>query len=165
MKQSAGLLVYRKKNGGIEVLIVHPGGPFWAKKDRGVWSLPKGEFTEGEDMLNAAIREFREELGHDASAGEYVELGSVKLKSGKTIHAWAVEGDLDISAIKSNTVSIEWPPRSGQRQDFPEVDRAGWFGPEKAKEKLHPAQAAFVDRLAEFFGIDLSDSPEQASLF
>jgi predicted NUDIX family NTP pyrophosphohydrolase len=164
-KQSAGILVYRKKDTSVEVLIVHPGGPFWAKKDKGAWSLPKGEFVEGEKGLSAAKREFKEELGLEPPEGTYTEMGSVKNKSGKTIHAWTIEGDVDVSAITSNTITIEWPPRSGKQQEFPEVDKAGWFSLEKAKEKLNPAQAAFIDRLVQTLGIDLSEPPEQAALF
>jgi predicted NUDIX family NTP pyrophosphohydrolase len=163
-KQSAGLLMYRKAGKGIEVLIVHPGGPFWAKKDKGAWSIPKGEFEEGE-ALDTAKREYREELGHDAPEGDYAELGSVKNKSGKTIHAWAAEGDLDVTKLASNTFSMEWPPKSGQQQEYPEVDKAGWFAPEKATQKLNPAQAPFVERLLEILGVDAPKPPEQASLF
>jgi predicted NUDIX family NTP pyrophosphohydrolase len=165
MKQSAGLLIYRKSNSAIEVLIVHPGGPFWAKKDKAAWSLPKGEFEENEDTLTTAKREFKEELGHEPPEGEYIEIGSVKNKSGKVIHGWTVEGDVDVSMIKSNTFKMEWPPKSGQHQEFPEVDKAGWFSLEKAKEKLNPAQAEFIDRLAETLDIDMSEPPEQATLF
>jgi predicted NUDIX family NTP pyrophosphohydrolase len=165
MKQSAGILVYRKSS-TVEVLIVHPGGPFWAKKDKGAWSIPKGEVVDGEDdLLAVAKREFQEETGHDAPTDDYQELGSVKNKSGKVIHGWAVEGDLDISTLKSNTFTMEWPPKSGQQQEFPEVDRAGWFTPEKAMERLNPAQVAFVERLIEALGMEPPGQPEQASLF
>lgn len=163
-KQSAGIVVYRKTGKGVEVLIVHPGGPFWAKKDKGAWSIPKGEYEDGEP-LDTAKREYREETGHDAPEGDYTELGSVKNKSGKTIHAWAVEGDLDITKLASNTFSVEWPPKSGQQQEYPEVDRAGWFTPEKAMQKLNPAQAPFVERLLEQLDLKLDKPPEQASLF
>jgi predicted NUDIX family NTP pyrophosphohydrolase len=164
MKQSAGLLVYRKSSNGVEVLIVHPGGPFWAKKDKGAWSIPKGEF-EDDDALVAAKREFQEETGQKPPAGKYTELGSVKNKSGKVIYAWAVEGDLDVSIVQSNTFTMQWPPRSGQEQEFAEVDRAGWFTPEKAIEKLNVAQVAFVERLVEILGLDLPEKPQQATLF
>jgi len=164
MKQSAGILVYRRKGAAIEVLIVHPGGPFWAKKDKGAWSVPKGEFEEGEEGQVAAKREFREELGHPVPEGEYVELGTVKNKSGKVIHAWAVEGDLDVSIVKSNTFQMEWPPKSGQQQDFQEVDKAGWFSPEKAMEKLNQAQVPLVERLTEELGIKPDPKPEQTTL-
>lgn len=162
MKQSAGILLYRKHNGVLEVLLVHPGGPFWAKKDQGAWSLPKGEF-EGEENLDAAKREFEEELGQPAPKGEYQELGTVKNKSGKIIHAWAVRGDLDVREIKSNTFTIEWPPRSGKQQEFPEVDKANWFGLGIASQKLNGAQAAFVERLADKLDIPL-ERPEQTTL-
>jgi len=145
VKQSAGILLHR----GGEVLLVHPGGPFWAKKDAGAWSIPKGEYDEGDDPRAAALREFEEELGSALPAGtELVELGTVKLKSGKRITAFAAEGDLDAETISSNTFEMEWPPRSGRMQAFPEVDRAGWFSIEEAREKLNPAQAEFLVRLA-----------------
>jgi predicted NUDIX family NTP pyrophosphohydrolase len=130
-----------------EVLLVHPGGPFWAKKDAGAWSIPKGEYDDGEDPRACAAREFEEELGSPLPAGELEELGTVKLRSGKQIVAFAVAGDLDADAIRSNTFTLEWPPRSGRMQEFPEVDRAGWFGLDEAREKLNPAQAEFLDRL------------------
>ena len=146
-RRSAGLLLYRITDGEPELLLVHPGGPFWARKDAGVWSLPKGEYTDGDDPRAAALREFEEETGTAPPAGELVELGSVTQKNRKQVTAWAAEGDLDAGAIRSNTFTMEWPPRSGRTREFPEVDRAGWFGPEEAREKLNPAQAAFVDRL------------------
>lgn len=161
-KQSARLLLYRRKNGQIEVLIGHPGGPFWAKKDKGAWSLPKGEFEEGEDSLTAAKREFGEEIGQQAPEGDYQELGTVKLKSGKTIYGWTLEADMDVSTIDSNTFEIEWPPKSGQMQTFPEIDRAAWMSLETAKIKMHTGQSEFIDRLAGLLGASL---PEQASLF
>ena len=148
-RRSAGLLLYRPAGDGLELLLVHPGGPFWAKRDAGAWSLPKGEYADGDDPLAAARREFEEETGAVPPAGEAMELGSVTQKNGKRVIAWAVEGDLDTGAIASNTFTMEWPPRSGRQQEFPEVDRAGWFDPETAREKLNPAQAAFVDRLLE----------------
>ena len=130
-----------------EVLLVHPGGPFWAKKDAGAWSIPKGEY-EDDDPRACALREFEEELGTPLPAGaELTELGTVKLKSGKQITAFAVEGDLDADAITSNTFTMEWPPRSGRTREFPEVDRAGWFDLETAREKLNPAQAELLVRL------------------
>jgi predicted NUDIX family NTP pyrophosphohydrolase len=130
------------------VLLVHPGGPFWASKDAGAWSIPKGEYDEGDDPRACALREFEEELGTPLPAGaELTELGSVKLKSGKRITAYAVEGDLDADAISSNTFTMEWPPRSGRTREFPEVDRAGWFDLEQAREKLNPAQAELLVRL------------------
>jgi predicted NUDIX family NTP pyrophosphohydrolase len=144
-KRSAGILLYRAR----EVLLVHPGGPFWARKDAGAWSIPKGEYEEGDDPRSAALREFEEELGSPLPAGtELVELGTVKQKSGKRITAYTAEGDLDAAAISSNTFEMEWPPRSGRMQEFPEVDRAGWFSIDEAREKLNPAQAEFLVRLA-----------------
>ena len=148
-RRSAGLLLYRITDLGPELLVVHPGGPFWAGKDAGAWSLPKGEYEDGEDPRAAALREFQEETGTAPPAEALIELGSVTQKNGKHVIAWAAEGDLDADAIHSNTFTMEWPPRSGRRQEFPEVDRAGWFEPDSAREKLNPAQAAFVDRLLE----------------
>jgi len=145
---SAAVCLWRVTANGIEILIVHPGGPFWAKKDEGAWSLPKGEFDpHAEEGLDAARREFAEETGCETPASEPISLGATKLKSGKTILAWAIEGDLDADKIESNTFEIEWPPRSGRRASFPEVDRALWANPATARAKLNPAQAAFVDRL------------------
>ena len=148
-RRSAGILLYRLTGEGPEVLLVHPGGPFWAKRDDGVWSIPKGEYGEDDDPLTAALREFEEETGTPLESGELVELGSVKQKSGKVVVAWAIRGDLDADAIHSNTFTMEWPPRSGRTAEFPEVDRAGWFDPPAARRKLVAAQAAFVDRLLE----------------
>src|SRR3954451_21594376 len=144
-KQSAGILLRR----GDEVLLVHPGGPFWAKKDAGAWSIPKGEYEEGDDPRACALREFEEELGSPLPAGtELVDLGTVKQKSGKVITAYAAEGDLDAAAIRSNTFAIEWTPRSGRMQAFPEVDRAGWFSLPDARGKLNAAEADVLVRLA-----------------
>jgi predicted NUDIX family NTP pyrophosphohydrolase len=148
-KRSAGLLLYRRASDGLEVLLVHPGGPFWTKKDAGVWSIPKGEYEPGDDALTAARREFEEELGSAPPDGATLELGEVRQKSGKLVHAWALEGDLDATAAHSNTFTIEWPPRSGRMQEFPEVDRAEWFRVDLARQKINPAQVAFLDRLAE----------------
>jgi predicted NUDIX family NTP pyrophosphohydrolase len=144
--QSAGILLHRA--GATEVLLVHPGGPYWARKDAGAWSIPKGEVEDGEDPSAAARREFAEETGTTLPDGALEPLGSVRLKSGKVVHGFAVAGDLDPEAIVSSTFELEWPPRSGRITTFPEVDRAGWFGLDEAREKLNPAQAAFVDRLA-----------------
>jgi predicted NUDIX family NTP pyrophosphohydrolase len=144
VRRSAGILLCR----GDEVLLVHPGGPFWAKKDAGAWSIPKGEYEEGDDPRACALREFEEELGSALPPGtELVELGTVKQKSGKVITAFAAEGDLDPETISSNTFELEWPPRSGRVQEFPEVDRAAWFSIAEAREKLNPAQAEFLVRL------------------
>jgi predicted NUDIX family NTP pyrophosphohydrolase len=147
-KRSAGILLHRVRDGEREVLLVHPGGPFWAKKDAGAWSIPKGEYDEGDDPREAALREFAEELGSPLPAGtDLAELGTVRQASGKVITAFAAAGDLDAEAIASNTFTIEWPPRSGRTQEFPEVDRAGWFSLAHAREKLNPAQAELLDRL------------------
>jgi len=147
-KRSAGLLLYRRVDDAIEVLLVHPGGPFWAKKDDGAWSVPKGEYDEGDDPLVCAIREFGEELGADPpDASEAVFLDELRQPGGKLVSAWALEGDLDVAGIASNTFTMEWPPRSGRTAEFPEVDRAEWFDPATARRKLLRGQVAFVDRL------------------
>jgi predicted NUDIX family NTP pyrophosphohydrolase len=150
-KRSAGLLVHRERDGALEVLLVHPGGPFWAKRDDGAWSIPKGEVDDGpdgdRDGLATARREFREELGIDAPAGEPRPLGEVRQRGGKLVEAWAVAGDVDVTAVVSNTFEAEWPPRSGRVQEFPEVDRAEWFDLDAARVKLNPAQCAFLDKL------------------
>ena len=166
-KQSAGILLYRNVSAGYEVFIVHPGGPFWAKKDSGAWSIPKGEFVEGEEPLAAAKREFTEETGQHAPAGAYEPLGQAKQPSGKIVYIWAIQANMDPAALHSNAVELEWPPRSGQRQSFPEVDRAGWFGLAKAKTKLVKGQVVFVERLAEHLGVAPGESqePTQAALF
>jgi predicted NUDIX family NTP pyrophosphohydrolase len=148
-KRGAGILLYRLRGGGPEVLLVHPGGPFWARRDAGVWSIPKGEYEDGDDPLACALREFEEETGSTLPPGELVELDDVKQKGGKVVTAWAAEGDLDADAVRSNTFTMEWPPRSGRTAEFPEIDRAGWFGIDEAREKLNPAQAEFLDRLVE----------------
>jgi predicted NUDIX family NTP pyrophosphohydrolase len=144
--RSAGILLHRVRDAVQEVLLVHPGGPFWAKKDAGAWSIPKGEYSDDEDPLACARREFEEELGAPAPDG-LTSLGEVRQKSGKRVTAWAAAGDLDPSAIRSNTFTMEWPPRSGRTQEFPEIDRAEWFPLEEARERINPAQAAFLDRL------------------
>jgi predicted NUDIX family NTP pyrophosphohydrolase len=155
-KRSAGILLFRRSDGGeLEVLLVHPGGPFWARRDAGAWSIPKGEVDPGEEERACALRELEEETGaalRDASTEQLLPLGEVRQKSGKVVSAWALEGDLDADAIVSMTFELEWPPRSGRLQTFPEVDRAGWFALPAAREKLLPAQAPFVDRLAEIAG-------------
>jgi predicted NUDIX family NTP pyrophosphohydrolase len=148
-KRSAGILLYRTAAGAPEVLLVHPGGPFWARKDAGAWSIPKGEYEDGEDPRACALREFEEELGTALPPGELAELGSVKQKGGKVVTAWAAEGDLDAESVRSNTFTMEWPPRSGRTVEFPEIDRAGWFEIETAREKLVAAQTEFLDRLLE----------------
>jgi predicted NUDIX family NTP pyrophosphohydrolase len=146
MATSAGIVMFRDGEAGREVLLVHPGGPFWAKKDDGTWSIPKGEFTEGEDPLAAALREFEEELGTPVS-GEFVELTPVKQKGGKVVHAWAVRGELDTGRVKSNLFTMEWPPRSGRMQSFPEVDRAGWFDLETARRKILESQRGLLEQV------------------
>ena len=146
-KKSAGLLVYRQAAGDIEVLLVHPGGPFWRNKDEGAWTIPKGEFDETEDPLAAAKREFQEETGSAPPDGSYISLKPIKQKNGKIVHAWAVEGDFDPGELNSNTFLCEWPSKSGRMQEFPEVDRAAWFTPEVAKEKMLSGQPALIDEL------------------
>jgi predicted NUDIX family NTP pyrophosphohydrolase len=146
-RRSAGIVLHRPGTAGVEVLLVHPGGPFWAKKDAGAWSIPKGEYEDGEDPLACALREFEEETGTRLASDDVVELGSVRQKSGKQVTAWALAGDLDPSTVRSNTFTMEWPPRSGRQAEFPEIDRAQWFGVEAAREKLVPAQVELLDRL------------------
>ena len=148
-KRSAGILLYRVGPGGPEVLLVHPGGPFWARRDAGVWSIPKGEYDDGDDPRACALREFEEETGTALPPGELIDLGSVTQRSGKVVSAWAAEGDLDAESIRSNTFTMEWPPRSGRTAEFPEVDRAAWLGIDAAREKLVAAQAELLDRLLE----------------
>jgi len=145
-KVSAGLLLYRIRDGALEFLLVHPGGPFWKNKDDGAWTIPKGEIADNEEPLAAAIREFEEELGFKPS-GQFIELTPIKQKAGKLVHAWAVEGDCDPSQIKSNTFSMEWPPRSGKQEEFPEVDRAEFFKLEAAKTKINPGQIPLLEEL------------------
>jgi len=146
---SAGILLYRGAADAFEVLLVHPGGPFWAKKDEGAWSIPKGEVDEGEEPLACALRELEEELGTPPpiSADQLIDLGSVRQKAGKTVHCWAAGADFDPATLDSNTFTMEWPPRSGRQQEFPEVDRAEWFGVEAARGKMNPAQVELLDRL------------------
>lgn len=147
-KKSAGILPFRVRRNTPEVLLAHPGGPFWKNKDLGAWSIVKGEYNTDEEPLSAAKREWEEETGIKLS-GKFVALKPIKQKSGKEIIAWAVEADIDPLQIKSNTFDIEWPPRSGKKQSFPEIDRAGWFGIKEAKEKINPAQAALIEELME----------------
>lgn len=144
---SAGLLLYRYREGMFAVLLVHPGGPFFRRRDVGAWSIPKGECSADEPPLPAALREFEEELGVPAPHPPFTSLGSVRQAGGKTVHAWAARGEFDIDRLSSNTFELEWPPRSGTMQRFPEVDRAGWFEIDSARRKLLPAQRAFIDRL------------------
>ncbi len=147
-KTSAGILLYRRLGTGApEVLLVHPGGPLWAKKDAGAWSIPKGEYEPGDDPRACALREFEEELGSPLPATDLVDLGSATQRSGKVVTAWAAEGDLDADRVRSNLFTMQWPPRSGRMTRFPEVDRAAWFGVDAARAKLVPAQTVFLDRL------------------
>lgn len=147
MKKSAGILLYRLQKGTLEVLLVHPGGPFWKNKDAGAWSIPKGEPDADEDPLDTALRELQEETGIPVKKSTCTPLTPVKQKAGKLIQAWAMKGNLDPDQINSNTFDIEWPPKSGKTQSFPEIDRAGWFTVEEAREKINPAQAALLDEL------------------
>lgn len=150
-KRSAGLLLYRRRGEAIEVFLVHPGGPFWAKKDLGAWSIPKGEYEEGEDRLAAARREFEEETGFPPPA-DVIALGELKQASGKVVMAWAGEGDCDASQLVSNRCEIEWPPRSGRTMEIPEVDRGGWFGLDEGRERILKSQVAFIERLRGMLG-------------
>jgi predicted NUDIX family NTP pyrophosphohydrolase len=145
-KRSAGMLVFRRRD-TIEVLLVHPGGPYWAKRDDGVWSIPKGEVEPGEEPLPVAVREFREELGQDPPTSPPLPLGEIRQAGGKRVEAWAAEGDLDVAVVRSNTFAMEWPPRSGRIGEFPEVDRAAWFDVRAARSKILPGQVAFLHRL------------------
>lgn len=161
-KQSAGILLYRMAKQGPQVLLVHPGGPFWAKKDLGAWSIPKGEFEEGETPLTAARREFHEETSFTLPPREPLSLGTAKLSSGKLIHAWALMGDANATSMKSNMFSMEWPPKSGVEQEFPEVDKAAWYTLDEARAKINKGQVPFIETLAEHLGASLA---AQTSLF
>jgi predicted NUDIX family NTP pyrophosphohydrolase len=145
-KRSAGILMYKKSGPDLRLLLVHPGGPFWANKDLGAWSIPKGEYGEGEEPLAAAKREFCEELGA-APSGEFLDLGALVQPGRKEVIAWAVEGDFPVAELKSNAFELEWPPKSGRKKQFPEVDRAEWFIPADARRKILPGQVEFIDRL------------------
>ena len=146
-KRSSGILLYRIRDDQPQVLLVHPGGPLWKRRDEGAWSIPKGELDEAEDSLACARREFAEELGSPAPSSAAIDLGTVRQRSGKLVSAWALEGDLDVSVVRSNRFSMEWPPRSGVQREFPEIDRAQWFGIEEARTKLVSAQSELLDRL------------------
>jgi predicted NUDIX family NTP pyrophosphohydrolase len=149
-RRSAGILLYRRTpEGEIEVLLAHPGGPIWAKRDEGVWTVPKGEFHEGEEAWAVARREFEEETGHPAPDGDPIELGEIRQKGGKVVEAWALEGDLDPATAQSNTFAFEWPPRSGTWITIPEIDRVEWFAPDEARRRIKETQIPFVDRLLE----------------
>jgi predicted NUDIX family NTP pyrophosphohydrolase len=147
-KRSAGLLMYRRVDSALRLLLVHPGGPFWAKKDNGAWSIPKGEYVDGEDPLAVARREFAEELGCEPSGAPW-PLGEITQAGRKVVTGWAIEGDVDVTTITSNTFEMEWPPKSGRRQTFPEVDRAAWFTVEEAREKILAGQQPLIDRLVD----------------
>jgi predicted NUDIX family NTP pyrophosphohydrolase len=155
-KRSAGILMFRGSGAELSLLLVHPGGPFWAKKDDGAWSIPKGEYEEGEDPLLVARREFEEELGSPAPPGDIIELGELVQPSRKTVTAYGIEGDFDPSSLRSNLFELELPPRSGCMQYFPEVDRAEWFAPDEARTKILPGQRPFIDRLLERLGTNQS---------
>jgi predicted NUDIX family NTP pyrophosphohydrolase len=150
-KRSAGILMFRRRGGEIEVLLMHPGGPFWAKKDAGAWSIPKGEYAQGEDALAVAKREFEEETGTRPD-GKFLPLGEVVQAGGKIVTAWALEGDFDPATLTSNRFELEWPPKSGRQVSFPEVDRADWFCPAAARQKILPAQREFITRLRDAIG-------------
>ncbi len=146
-KESAGLLLYRRRDRTLEVLLVHPGGPFWKRREEGAWSLPKGEIEQGERPIEVARREFQEELGQPPPEGSFTPLGSIRQAGGKVVHAWAAPGALDVERVESGTFSVEWPPRSGRMQEFPEVDRAAWFDLQTARRMILQAQSTFLDRL------------------
>jgi predicted NUDIX family NTP pyrophosphohydrolase len=146
-KLSAGLLLFRRVDDMVEVLVAHPGGPIWARRDTGAWSIPKGAANDGEPLIEAAYREFEEETGHVAPRGDAIDLGEVRMRSGKVVHGWGVEGDLDPARIRSMHVEVEWPPRTGRLVSVPEIDRVAWVRPGEARRRLNPAQASFVDRL------------------
>jgi predicted NUDIX family NTP pyrophosphohydrolase len=150
--RSAGLLLHRRAADGLEVLLVHPGGPFWVRRDAGAWSIPKGEYAQDEHPLEAARREFEEELGSAPPSGEPTDLGEIRQRSGKRVRAWALAGDFDAAAATSNTFTMEWPPRSGQMTEFPEVDRAQWFSVAQARAMIVPAQEELLDRLEDLEG-------------
>jgi predicted NUDIX family NTP pyrophosphohydrolase len=148
-RRSAGLLLYRRSGAGIEVLLAHPGGPIWAKRDAGVWTVPKGEFHDGEEAWAVARREFEEETGQPAPDGDPIELGEIRQKGGKLVEAWALEGDLDPASAHSNRFPMEWPPRSGRWITIPEIDRVEWFAPDEARRRIKDTQIPFIDRLLE----------------
>jgi predicted NUDIX family NTP pyrophosphohydrolase len=152
-QRSAGLLIYRFRENVLELFLVHPGGPFWKNKDENCWSIPKGLYSDDEQPLDAAKREFMEETGFDVPAGELIELTPLKQPSGKIVSAWAIQGDLDASKINSNLFEMQWPPNSGKMQKFPEVDRAGWFNLKEAKQKIFKGQIAFLDELLKLLKI------------
>ncbi len=152
-KNSAGILLFNLKNDSPYVFLVHPGGPFWAKKDKESWSIPKGKFEDNENPLETAKREFTEETGFQIPNGEFIELEPLKQPSKKVIYAWALKGDVDADAIKSNSFEMEWPPKSGRKEEFPEIDRASWFNFNEARVKLHKGQVPFISQLEKLLGI------------
>lgn len=157
-KQAAGILLYRHGPRGLEVLLAHPGGPLWARKDLGAWTIPKGQFTDTESPLAAARREFEEEMG-SPPVGEFVEIGSIRQPSGKVVHVFVAASDFDVSTVRSNLFSLEWPPKSGQRAQFPEVDRAAWFSIEEARKRILKGQQPFLDRLLALLKSEAAGSP------
>lgn len=167
LKVSAGILMYRPSHGRVEVLLVHPGGPFWGKKDLGAWFIAKGEIEADEIPIDAARREFEEELGTPLPDAEWIALGTVKHKSGKLVHAWAVEGSIDTTSVKSNTFYVEWPPKSGKQQAFPEIDRARFFELREAWQRMHTTEREFLPRLVTALaarGIDCELPPDSRSV-
>lgn len=163
--QTAGILVYRHKNDQLQVFLVHNGGPYFARRDKGFWTIPKGKIEDGEDVLSTAKREFEEETGLQMPEGELLDLGKIKQVNNKEVQAWAVEGDLDPTKISSNTFEIEWPPKSGQKQSFPEIDRGEWLDLTQAAMKINAGQGELLKRLADHFGQKLPEIPEQVPLF
>jgi len=163
-KLSAGLLLYRHVDDGLELLIAHPGGPIWKHRDEGAWGLPKGASNDGEALFDAATREFEEELGHPPPDGPAIDLGEVRMRSGKIVHGWAVEGDFDPAQLYSMQAEVVWPPRSGKVLRVPEIDRVTWARPPEARRRMHPAQAAFVDRLLEQLGLPMETEADQLGL-
>ena len=157
-RRSAGLLLYRRTSrGSVEVLLAHPNGPLWAKRDAGAWTVPKGEFHDGEEAWAVARREFEEETGHPAPDGDALELGEIRQKGGKLVEAWALEGDLDPATAQSNTFPLEWPPRSGRWITIPEIDRVEWFAPDEARSRIKDTQIPFIDRLLDALGERTTD--------
>lgn len=164
-KQSAGILLYRVRDEKVEVLLVHPGGPFWARKDFGAWSIPKGEFLEDEEPFHAAQREFTEELGMPVPEGKPIDLGSVQQSGSKTVFSWAIEADLDVASITCNTFELEWPPKSGQMKQYPEVDKAAWFGLDRAVDKIVKGQVPILEKLATILKVVITPAqPEEKSI-
>lgn len=159
-KQSAGILIYKHGAGGLEVFLTHPGGPFWAKKDKNAWSIPKGEFEQDESPKDAAWREFKEEVGMPVPKGDSLELGVFRVSSNKEAHVWAIEADLDPKQVKSNSFEMEWPPKSGQMQTYDEVDKAAWFPAAVAREKMMKGQVQILEALAKQLQVDITVLPE-----